>query len=83
MHLRANRHLRRSSRARNRAALLDREDTLATQMALGRVRTGLEQNYPIRILFCGERAVTTAFMAILTEIRGALDPFSAISWVEM
>ena len=49
------------------------EDTLATQMAFGRVRTGLEQNYPIRILFCGERAVTTALMAVLTEISGALE----------
>ncbi len=54
MHLRANRHRRRSSRARNGAVLLDRDDTLATKMAFGRVHTGLEQNYPIRILFGGE-----------------------------
>ena len=42
-------------------------------MALGRVRSGLQQNYPIRILFCGERAVTTALMAVRTEKSGALE----------
>ncbi len=46
---------------------------LTTQIALGRVRIGLEQNYPIRTLFCGERAVTRALMEVLTEICGALE----------
>jgi hypothetical protein len=73
MHLRANGHRRRSSRALSRAALLDREDTLAPPMAFGRVRTGLEQNYPIRILFYGEGAVTTALMTIWTEVCRALE----------
>jgi hypothetical protein len=54
MHLCTNRHGRRSDCTHNRAALLDREDTLALQMALRSVCTRLKQHYPIRILFYGE-----------------------------
>ncbi len=42
-------------------------------MAFGRVHTGLEQNYPIRILFDGECAVTAALIEILTAVRRALE----------
>ncbi len=65
MHRRANGHRRRSSRAYSRAALLDSEDTLAPKLAFGIVITGLEQNYPIRILFYGEGDVTSIIIILV------------------
>jgi hypothetical protein len=73
MHLRTNGHWHSSRCMHNRAVLLDREDALALQMALTSVSTRLKQNYPVLIIFYGERNVTTTLVEILEMERRALE----------